>query len=76
MLRTTKFDRQLWQLQSFETISYDKDEQLLLIHFLDETTLRFHPVSEDIVFQLILDQNKDSFIECRLKSNYSYAKVI
>ncbi len=67
MLRTTTFDRKLWQLTTFESISYDKEKQILFIHFLDNTTLEFHAVSEDIIFEFILEKNKDFFIERKLK---------
>ncbi|SHN10139.1 KTSC domain-containing protein [Gracilibacillus kekensis] len=67
MLRTTTFDRKLWQLTTFESISYDKEKQLLFIHFLDDTTLQFNAVPENLVFQFILEKNKDYFIERKLK---------
>ncbi|WP_058307305.1 KTSC domain-containing protein [Gracilibacillus massiliensis] len=67
MLRTTTFDRKLWQLTTFESISYDKENQLLFIHFLDDTTLQFNAVPENLVFQFILEKNKDYFIERQLK---------
>ncbi|UOQ47354.1 KTSC domain-containing protein [Gracilibacillus caseinilyticus] len=67
MLRTTTFDRNLWQLTTFESISYDKEEQILIIHFLDETTLKFDSIPENLVFEFILTTNKDYFIETKLK---------
>ncbi|MGP4041772.1 KTSC domain-containing protein [Gracilibacillus sp. D59] len=67
MLRTTTFDRKLWQLTTFESISYDKENQVLFIHFLDDTTLQFSSVSEELVFQFILEKNKEYFIEQKLK---------
>ncbi|MGN8645589.1 KTSC domain-containing protein [Gracilibacillus sp. HCP3S3_G5_1] len=67
MLRTTTFDRNLWELTTFESISYDKENQVLFIHFLDDTTLQFNSVSEELVFQFILEKNKEYFIERELK---------
>lgn len=67
MLRTTTFDRNLWELTTFESISYDKENQVLFIHFLDDTTLQFNSVSEELVFQFILEKNKEYFIEKELK---------
>ncbi|WP_163581265.1 KTSC domain-containing protein [Gracilibacillus saliphilus] len=67
MLRTTTFDRNLWQLTTFESISYDKENQVLFIHFLDDTTLQFCSVTEELVFQFILAKNKENFIEKELK---------
>ncbi|MDX8045888.1 KTSC domain-containing protein [Gracilibacillus sp. S3-1-1] len=67
MLRTTTFDRNLWELSSFESISYDKENQILFIHFLDDTTLQIRSVPEKLVFQLILEKNKEYFLEHELK---------
>ncbi len=67
MLRTITFDRKLWQLTTFESISYDKEKQVLFIHFLDNTTLEFQAVSEAIIFEFILEKNKEFFIERKLK---------
>ncbi|WP_035724635.1 KTSC domain-containing protein [Gracilibacillus boraciitolerans] len=67
MLRTTTFDRKLWQLTTFESISYDKEKKILFIHFLDNTTLEFNEVSEALIFQFILDKNKDFFIKNTLR---------
>jgi len=67
MFRTTTFDRQLWQLSTFDTISYQKNSQVLRIHCFDGLTLQFHSITEELIFQFILDKNKEQFVKCKLK---------
>ncbi|SER73192.1 KTSC domain-containing protein [Gracilibacillus ureilyticus] len=75
MLRTTTFNRNLWQLNSFESISYDKENLLLYIHCFDGITLQFHSITEDILFALILEKQKEKFIDERLKPNHLCEKI-
>ncbi|KAB8127298.1 KTSC domain-containing protein [Gracilibacillus oryzae] len=70
MLRTTTFNRDLWQLNSFDSIGYDKEKLLLDIYFFDGNTLQFHSITEDILFALILDKQKEKFIEEKLKPTH------
>lgn len=66
MFRTTTFDRHLWQLSSFDTISYHKDNQILKIYYFDGSTLEFHSIKEELLFQFILDTNKEMFVKTHL----------
>lgn len=70
MLLTTKFNRQLWKIDSFETVSYDKESKNLFIHCLDQTVIQFYSVPEDVLFQFIIDTNKENFIQRILIPNY------
>lgn len=70
MLLTTTFNRQLWKLDSFETVSYDKESKDLFIHYLDQTVLQFYSVPENVLFQFIIDTDKESFIQQILIPNY------
>ncbi|GAB2554729.1 KTSC domain-containing protein [Gracilibacillus alcaliphilus] len=60
---TTTFDRTLWENIPFDAISYDKDYQLLDIHFVNGKTIRYHSISEAVVFQLIISLEKERMIE-------------
>ena len=70
MRLTTKFNRKLWKLDSFEKVSYDKESKDLFIHRLDHTILRFYSVPEDVIFRFIIDTDKEDFIERELIPNY------
>ncbi|MFC4404037.1 hypothetical protein [Gracilibacillus xinjiangensis] len=74
MLRTATFNRELWQLNSFESISYDKEKLTLYIHCFDGT-LQFHSITEDILFALILEKQKEKFIEEKLKPDHLCEKL-
>ncbi|PWU68395.1 hypothetical protein DLJ74_08075 [Gracilibacillus dipsosauri] len=75
MMKTTTFNRQLWELNSFDSISYDKEKKLLCIYFFNGITLEFHSISEEIIFQFILETNKEGFIEERLKTTFPFHEV-
>lgn len=70
MRLTTTFNRKLWKIDSFEMISYDKESKELFIHCLDQTVLRFHSVTEDIIFHFIIDTDKEDFIKRILIPSY------
>jgi len=74
MRLTTKFNRKLWKIDSFEMISYDKESKELLIHCLDHTVLRFSSVPEDIIFRFIIDTDKEDFIKQILIPSYLVKK--
>ncbi|WP_240468654.1 KTSC domain-containing protein [Gracilibacillus sp. YIM 98692] len=74
-MKTVTFNRKLWELNSFESISYDKNKKLLFVHFFNDKTIKFHNISENIIFQFLVEQDKDSFIEKILMQHYVYDDI-
>ncbi|WP_130860064.1 KTSC domain-containing protein [Gracilibacillus phocaeensis] len=64
---STSFDATIWKETPFYMISYDKTKQLLIIHFHENDCVTFEPVSENLVFQLIISTDKQRFIEEQLE---------
>jgi hypothetical protein len=74
-LKTTKFDRNLWGLHSFDEVSYDKENLLFIIYLFDGSQLHFSDVEETVVFSFTLSIDKESFLTNVLLRNYPYIQL-
>ncbi|MRH43039.1 KTSC domain-containing protein [Aquibacillus halophilus] len=74
-MNVARFDRNLWNITSFERVGYDKKDSILTIFFLDGFQIEFAEVDELIVFEFIISTNKEDYIKNVLLSNYPYIQL-
>ncbi|KGX89195.1 KTSC domain-containing protein [Pontibacillus litoralis] len=67
----TTFQREMWNLRSFETIGYDHDREILVIYYLDGSIVEFLSVEQQRVFELIVSSNKENNAK-KLYTHYSF----
>ncbi|WP_077621422.1 hypothetical protein [Sediminibacillus massiliensis] len=71
-MKVTRFDSQLWQINTFSDISYNKKASQLTIYFFDGTRLDFSEVDELAIFQFLISAEKETFINKVLLPSYPY----
>jgi hypothetical protein len=71
-MNKTKFNQNLWQLNDFNEIGYDHDEQKLFIFYSNGETIEFQEVSEKDVFELIISTDKEDLVNTTLKHTFPY----
>ncbi|MDC3413302.1 hypothetical protein NC797_10225 [Aquibacillus sp. 3ASR75-11] len=71
-MKFTMFDQQMWGNLSFEKIGYDKNNRVFIIYLLNGQQLEFSGMDERTVFQFIIAQDKEIFIQNFLLPNYKY----
>jgi hypothetical protein len=74
LLRSITFNKELWKLSSFESISYDKQKEILWIHTY-ETDIQFHSIDEQLLFNFLIAIDKEGFIENKLKPTYLVSSI-
>ncbi|MBM7569578.1 hypothetical protein [Aquibacillus albus] len=72
MLKIATFNRELWNLSSFEKVSYDKYNKVFIVHLFDGSQAEFFDVEEKLVFQFVISEQKEAFLNTVLYKNYPY----
>ncbi|MDC3415606.1 KTSC domain-containing protein [Aquibacillus salsiterrae] len=71
-MKSTTFDRKLWNLSSFEKVSYNKCNQIFTVYFHNGSQIDFSEVTEETVFQFVISIDKENYLQSHLLVNFPY----
>jgi hypothetical protein len=72
IMNKTKFNKNLWQLNQFDEIGYDHEEQKLYVFYENGETIEFQHVEEKDVFELIISTDKEQLVNQTLKHTFPF----
>ncbi|MDL4841461.1 hypothetical protein [Aquibacillus rhizosphaerae] len=71
-MKITTFNRNLWDLKTFNKVSYDKNNKVFVIYFYNGSEIKFFNINDEEVFQFVITIDKESFLKTNLLTNYPY----
>ncbi|KGP70897.1 hypothetical protein [Pontibacillus yanchengensis] len=69
-MKSTRFSRKMWELSTFEEVSYDKENQIFSVYFFDGSLLELYKISEKRVFEFVISSDKEAFLKDNLLKEY------